>query len=376
MEINGIAFRGVKTVAYIYIYENFCIYELPWQSLWTWVICAFGYDLGYYWAHRACHEVNLFWSQHQVHHSSEEYNLTTALRQGVWQAWSTNFFYLPMALFIPPSQYFVHAQFNLLYQFWIHTEVIDDLGPLEWVLNTPSHHRVHHGSTRYCVDKNYAGVLIIWDRMFGTFEAERRREPLVYGLIDQVKSFNPFYLEFFYLGKVFEKMFSVKGLVNKLKALFYGPGWFPGTPRLGNYEDLPETIEREKFSDAKAGLVTTRMQLYAAVHFMLLSEGYRYMSVNYGDISETMRYICCIYVLVSLVSMGLLFNQNAMFHWLEMARCLAFLCYSLYRPFQTESILVNILLYSIRLFYFYSAWMCRQECVKVFSIASTEQKTK
>ena len=89
-----------------------------------------------------------------------------------------------------------------------------------------------------------------------------------------------------------------------------------------------------------------------------------------------MRYICCIYVLVSLVSMGLLFNQNAMFHWLEMARCLAFLCYSLYRPFQTESILVNLLLYSIRLFYFYSAWMCRQECVKVFSIASAEQKTK
>ena len=118
-----------------------------------------------------------------------------------------------MAFFVPPSQFFAHAQFNLLYQFWIHTEMIDSLGPLEWILNTPSHHRVHHGiqfrflccyvinvfvisgSARYCIDKNYAGVLIIWDRMFGTFEAERKDEPIVYGLIDQVDSFNPIYLE-------------------------------------------------------------------------------------------------------------------------------------------------------------------------------------
>ncbi len=116
------------------------------------------------------------------------------------------------------------------------------------------------GSTRYCVDKNYAGVLIIWDRMFGTFEPERRDEPLVYGLIEQVDSFNPFYLEvssyvhltilneimpnfsfqFFYLKKVFEKMQSMSGLTDKLKALFYGPGWFPGSPKLGHYDQLPE----------------------------------------------------------------------------------------------------------------------------------------
>ena len=100
-----------------------------------------------------------------------------------------------MALVFPPSHFIVHYQINLLYQFWIHTEVIVDLGPLEWIFNTPSHHRVHHGATKYCIDKNYAGVLIIWDRIFGTFEKERRDEPMVYGLIDQVDSFNPLYLQ-------------------------------------------------------------------------------------------------------------------------------------------------------------------------------------
>ena len=158
----------------------------------------------------------------------------------MFQDLTTMSFYLPMAFFIPPTQFIVHAQFNLLYQFWIHTEVIDSLGPLEWILNTPSHHRVHHGATRYCIDKNYAGVLIIWDKIFGTFEAERRDEPLVYGLIDPVDTFNPFYLQFFYLGKVWDKFRSSNGLTNKLKALFYGPGWMSGTPRLGLTSSLPE----------------------------------------------------------------------------------------------------------------------------------------
>ena len=162
---------------------------------------------------------------------------------------------------MPPSHYLVHMNINLLYQYWLHTELVDSLGPLESVLNTPSHHRVHHGSTKYCIDKNYGGVLIIWDRIFGTFAWERRDEPMVYGLIEQVDSFNPLYLQviiqllvsqqiaingsfissqLFYLGKVYDKFRSVSGFGNKLKAIFYGPGWFPGTPRLGDPDCLPE----------------------------------------------------------------------------------------------------------------------------------------
>ncbi|XP_057371745.1 alkylglycerol monooxygenase-like [Daphnia carinata] len=373
MEINHIAFRGAETAAYVYIYENYRLYELPWDSLWTWLACAVGMDLGYYWAHRATHEVNLFWSQHQVHHSSEEYNLTTALRQGVWQGFTTMFYYLPMAFFIPPSQFFVHSQFNLLFQFWIHTEVIDNLGPLEWVLNTPSHHRVHHGSTRYCVDKNYAGVLIIWDRMFGTFEAERRDEPLVYGLIEQVDSFNPFYLEFFYLRKVFEKMQSMSTVTDKFKAIFYGPGWVPGSPKLGHYDQLPETIIREKFSHP----LTPHDQIYAAIHFLLLSEGYRAMATHYEEFDGWLLYGCCAYVIVSLISIGLLFNRNSWFPWIEMIRCLVFLAYQLhFELFLTETIGMNLIMNGIRLFYLYSALQCKIECVRQFRDNMQKDKIK
>ena len=100
-------------------------------------------------------------------------------------------FYLPLAFFVPPTQTIVHQQFNLIYQFWIHTEIVNNIGPLEYILNTASHHRVHHGSNRYCLDTNYAGVLIIWDRMFGTFAAERKDQKIVYGLVDQPQFFNP-----------------------------------------------------------------------------------------------------------------------------------------------------------------------------------------
>ncbi len=136
-------------------------------------------------------EVNLFWATHQTHHSSESYNLSTALRQGVLQPYFSWAFYLPLAFFVPPQIFLIHAQMNLLYQFWIHTDIISKLGPFEYILNTPSHHRVHHGRNPYCIDKNYGGVLIIWDRLFGTFAAERENEEIAYGLIHPINTFDP-----------------------------------------------------------------------------------------------------------------------------------------------------------------------------------------
>ena len=129
-------------------------------------------DLAYYWAHRTSHEVNLFWIGHSVHHQSEDYNLG-ALRQSVLQKVLLMWVYWPLAaLGFPPEMFLTSMAINLLYQFWIHTELVDRMGPLEWVLNTPSHHRVHHGRNPEYIDRNHAGVLIIWDRMFGTFQEE------------------------------------------------------------------------------------------------------------------------------------------------------------------------------------------------------------
>jgi len=136
----------------------------------TWVVMFVVVDFCYYWFHRLAHEWNWSWASHSVHHSSEEYNLSTALRQGTFQPLCSWLFFLPLALIgFSPRLFSIHVQFNTLYQFWIHTKLLPKLGWLEYIINTPSQHRVHHGRNPYCIDKNYAGTLCIWDRMFGTF---------------------------------------------------------------------------------------------------------------------------------------------------------------------------------------------------------------
>uniref|UniRef100_A0A914CZG8 Fatty acid hydroxylase domain-containing protein n=1 Tax=Acrobeloides nanus TaxID=290746 RepID=A0A914CZG8_9BILA len=189
--------RAISLISYSYIYENFRLFDAPVDSVWIWFLGFLAQDLAYYLAHRAIHEAGVFWAFHQMHHSSEYYNLTTALRQGMFQEFGTTFFECLESFVIPPPMFLTHKALNTVYQFWIHNELIPKLGPLEYFLNTPSHHRVHHGRNPYCIDKNYAGVLIIWDRIFGTFEAEREEEKPVYGLVTNVKTFNPLYLQLF-----------------------------------------------------------------------------------------------------------------------------------------------------------------------------------
>uniref|UniRef100_A0A671N7Q0 Alkylglycerol monooxygenase n=1 Tax=Sinocyclocheilus anshuiensis TaxID=1608454 RepID=A0A671N7Q0_9TELE len=230
--------RSLELSAYIYVWNNFRLLELPWDSAWTWWLAFLGVDMGYYWFHRFAHELNILWAAHQVHHSSEYYNLSTALRQSVTQQFSSWAFYLPLALMVPPSVFVVHIQFNLLYQFWIHTELVKDLGPLEWILNTPSHHRVHHGRNPYCIDKNYAGILIIWDRMFGTFAPES--DKVVYGLTHPISTFEIWTVEFLYYPYLWQRFWKAEGISNKLSVIFKGPGWTPGKPRLGDIADIPQ----------------------------------------------------------------------------------------------------------------------------------------
>ncbi|KAI1242754.1 hypothetical protein IHE44_0000300 [Lamprotornis superbus] len=215
------------------------------------------------------YEVNILWAAHQVHHSSEDYNLFTALRQSVLQKYTSWMFNLPMAFFIPPSVFAVHLQFNLLYQFWIHTEVITKLGPLEWILNTPSHHRVHHGRNPYCIDKNYGGTLIIWDRIFGTFEAEDAK--VVYGLTHPVNSFDPIMLQLRPLAHIWNTFWATPGFSNKLSVIFKGPGWGPGKPRLGLPEEIPEITGKEVPFNPH---VPAYLNCYALVHFAVIVDLY------------------------------------------------------------------------------------------------------
>lgn len=190
----------------------------------AWVGLFVALDLCYYFSHRCVHRVRLGWAAHQAHHSSEFFNLTTALRQK-WNPWHEWLFFAPLAFFgFPPFAIFSVLAMNLVYQFIIHTEVIGKLwAPIEFIFNTPSHHRVHHGSDAEYLDKNYAGTFIIWDRMFGTFVAEKQRP--IYGLTKPVTTNNVFRLQYFEYANIWRDMKSAPRLIDKIKYLVMPPGW-------------------------------------------------------------------------------------------------------------------------------------------------------
>ena len=184
------------------------------------------WDVLYYWEHRWMHEVRLFWANHVTHHSSERYNLSTALRQP-WSSAMMSWVFLPMPLLgFPLKRTMRAAQLNLLYQYWVHTEAVDRLpAAAEAVLNTPSHHRVHHGSNPQYLDKNYGGILIIWDKLFGTFEPEVRT--VRYGLTKNIDTYNPLLIGYHEFLDIARDASRAKGLRSKLRHVFGRPGWSP-----------------------------------------------------------------------------------------------------------------------------------------------------
>ncbi len=234
--------------ALFYVYENFRIFTIP-VTWWSFVLLLFVDDLSYYWFHRISHENRFFWASHVVHHSSQRYNLSTALRQ----TWTGSFFsfifwlWLPLLGFHPAMILFMMA-ISLLYQFWIHTEAIDKMPRwFEAVFNTPSHHRVHHGSNPLYLDKNHAGILIIWDKLFGTFQPELKEEKVTYGLVSNITTYNPFKIAFFEWVAMFKDVFTgKKSLKERLNYFIQPPGWkHDGTGKLSR--DLyNEWLERKE----------------------------------------------------------------------------------------------------------------------------------
>ena len=191
----------------------------------VWLLLIVGDDLAYYWFHRAHHEVRVLWASHVVHHSSERYNLSTALRQ-TWTPMTSFAFWLPLAfLGFQPWMILTMQSVSLLYQFWIHTELIDRLGPLEWVLNTPSHHRVHHGANQQYLDRNYAGIFIVWDRLFGTFVPEG--EPVAYGLTKNIKTYHPVRIAFHEFAAIAGDVRRASTWRQRFGYVLRGPGWEP-----------------------------------------------------------------------------------------------------------------------------------------------------
>lgn len=320
-QLSKIIILSAELALYVFIYDNFNLITLPWDYPGTWYFCFIGVDFIYYWFHRAAHEINIMWAAHQVHHSSEDYNFTTALRQSVVQNYTSAIFYMPLALVVPPSIFFVHSQFNMLYQFWIHTEIVRSLGPLEYILNTPSHHRVHHGRNPYCIDKNYGGTLIIWDRIFGTFQAETDEE-IAYGLVHPLASWDPIWTQLCHFCHIWKTFWETPGLKDKLAVLFKGPGWTPGKPRLGDPADLPEIeypIQRYDSSLSYWGNV------YVLVHFAVTIVAYQLLIARRMLMSQLHVLGVISYFLFTISSVGALFDNKWYAPYMELFRCLLFL---------------------------------------------------
>lgn len=214
-------------IAFVYLHEISPLKDVIGRQWWAWGLLFFLDDFSYYWFHRLNHEVRLFWAGHVVHHSSEYLNFGTALRQGVGERIHKYLFWLWLPLLgFDPLMLLIMISINLFYQFWVHTEMVGKMPSwYEYVFNTPSHHRVHHASNLRYLDCNHAGVLIIWDRLFGTFAEEKEEEKPIYGLTENIDSYNPAYVIGHEYLAIWKDIRRAKKWSDKFKYIFNAPGW-------------------------------------------------------------------------------------------------------------------------------------------------------
>ncbi|MBP3362871.1 MAG: sterol desaturase family protein, partial [Pseudomonas sp.] len=261
---TGLLTKGVGLVTYALALEYLALLQLPADSLWVWLFAFVFYDFCYYWHHRLGHERNVLWAAHSVHHQSEDYNLSTALRQtstGFVLGWV---FYLPMAVLGVPLPVFVTvATVNLLYQFWVHTRHVPKLGWFEWLFVTPSNHRAHHAQNALYMDRNYGGVFIVWDRLFGTFQEEDDAEPVIFGVTTPLQSWNPLWANWQFYGQLLADAQRTERWRDKLRIWFMPTGWRPADVAAKYPINKPDLSRFVKFEVPLA----RRQQVYIAAQF-------------------------------------------------------------------------------------------------------------
>lgn len=306
-QVFSVLTKGLIFGLIYFIHEHFALFEIP-INVASILLCFILFDFTYYWAHRWGHEVNLFWGAHVVHHQSEEYNLSVALRQ----PWFHHLVAFPLFLPLPflgfdPLVIGVISAFVTLYQFWIHTQTIHKLPKLvEFIFNTPAHHRVHHAVNPKYIDKNHGATLIIWDRLFGTFQAEE--EAQVYGITNQFQTFSPIRSNFDYYLYVLKAM-RIMDWKNKVKMIFANPGWLPEGEAIA--DQLKKTdLTRAKFNPA----IPKGFSIYAAIQFLLILWGTVAYLSNFDSLSLFHQIYFAGLIILSLTSCsGILENKKWVF---------------------------------------------------------------
>jgi alkylglycerol monooxygenase len=315
-QVTGLFAKVFTVAAYYFIYENFRFFDVP--NAWYWWVVAFiGVDFFYYWAHRMSHQVNLLWLGHIVHHQSEDYNLSVALRQSTFQKMLTFYFYFPLAFFGFPTEWFVLiGAYNLLYQFWIHTEVIGRMGVFELIFNTPAHHRVHHGRDPKYIDKNHGGTLIIWDRLFGTFQQEE--ETPTYGVTKPTATFNVVYANLKPFKELWDEMKVLPGFKNKLLLAVMPPGWYPES--MGGFRPAPPVV---KSSYVKYDVLISKAEnYYLFFQYLVILGGTALFLFNVASLNLPQQIAIACLIIYSVMSLGLMFESRKYARWIEIFRIL------------------------------------------------------
>ncbi|GLK87591.1 sterol desaturase family protein [Pseudomonas turukhanskensis] len=298
----GLLTKVVGLLTYTFAWQNWGVFELSAQNLWVWVFAFVFYDFCYYWNHRLGHERNVLWAAHSVHHQSEEYNLSTALRQ-TSTGWIFGWiFYLPMALLgVPPLVFLTVAALNLLYQFWVHTRHIPKLGWFEWVFISPSNHRVHHAQNVVYMDRNYGGVFILWDRLFGTFQEELDEEPVVFGVTTPLASWNPLWANLQFYAVLWQDAARAGSLWDKLRIWFMRTGWRPADVAARYPQSKADLSQFEKFHVP----LRPAHQVYAAVQFVLYVAAGSYLLANGATQSVAVLLGSCAWMAFGLYVLGM-----------------------------------------------------------------------
>ncbi|KAM3724530.1 Alkylglycerol monooxygenase [Dirofilaria immitis] len=343
--------RTIAIFVYDFIWNNFRLIENSWDSPLTWISCLFCQDFMYYLGH----QIGFFWGIHTMHHSSEYFNYTTALRQAALQDVALAIYDILQAFFIPPSIFLVHRYFSEIYQFTLHTTLFDNYGALGIILNTPSHHRVHHGRNPYCIDRNYGAVFIIWDKMFGTFEPERQLEKPVFGIIKQEMTFNQIYLQFhtlYDLLLVKWRMKAEKGEpifrgIEKLKAIYYPAIYMPGMKvrryfhwfsMVDHEEGIPPVENRVIRYNPE---ISNWKKIYCFGHFLLLLAIFFHFEFDRGQLCYIDFSLKLAFFITTMQCLGAFFDRKVYSSYQEILRCTGVTAYYFYIMFDLTGVQPN-----------------------------------
>ena len=341
---NKLIIIGLGGYVFYLIETNNSLWRMDANSPLVWVFAFIVYDFFYYWFHRMSHERQIFWASHVAHHQSEDYNLSTALRQTGTGAFITWIFFIPVFLIGVPSYVFVSvASINLIYQFWVHSEHIPKLGWYEKFFVTASNHRVHHAQNENYIDKNYGGVFIIWDRMFGTYKEEDNSEAPIYGIRGKIDTFNPIWANLHIYVNMLEDIWSAKRWKEKAFVPFARTGWRPSS--------LPNSIRKDDFNPVTFKKynpqVPTKIKAYSFFQFFALSYvGFALLengNLNYQQLWVTISMMAFTMYCTSLWLDG---KEGIGMEITRLALCLVLSFYT-YSNMSLNLIAISLLIYSV-----------------------------